>query len=190
MIDQPLVSYSLVCRAWSHVVDLFYRVYPTAGDRPTAVSVARSLSYHPERAKFILGFNPHHYSDILPNKRLEDPDIMDTEGPIVCSANPGIFRSEEHHKVDASLLSILEMVTEVQQAIAGESGSFQSKNDAADALIHFYLRLAKTCIRATHTTFRLHTLHSSLRLSGHTTINHHHLTSPHHHLTTHITSAK
>jgi len=54
----------MVQKSWARVRDLFYRIYYRSWESPlTSVSVARSLRYHPEKAKFIPGFSPFDFSD-------------------------------------------------------------------------------------------------------------------------------
>ena len=75
-----LLSYSMVQKSWAHVRDLFYSTYYRMGNRPTAVSVARSLRYHPEKAKLIPGFSPYHYSDADDNdwRSVDENDYLQT----------------------------------------------------------------------------------------------------------------
>ena len=75
-----LLSYSLVQKSWAHVRDLFYSLYSHRNNKPTAVSVARSLRYHPEKAKLIPGFSPSDYSDADDNdwRTVDENDYLET----------------------------------------------------------------------------------------------------------------
>lgn len=57
-----LLSLGLVCKSWSHVVDLFFRLHDCRNrDKAPAVAVARSLESRPERGRLIRYFNPGNY---------------------------------------------------------------------------------------------------------------------------------
>ncbi|KAG6855814.1 hypothetical protein H0H87_010666, partial [Tephrocybe sp. NHM501043] len=70
---RELLSYSLVCKGWKHVLGLFFQslhVQPS-DDKPDAIHVAHSLSYHPYRARLIHSFNPSDYRPHAPARRLQ-----------------------------------------------------------------------------------------------------------------------
>jgi hypothetical protein len=91
-----LFSYGLVCRSWSRVLNVFYSLYcHQTQDRPTAISVARSLAYRPENGKLITRLSPHDYRDV----KLEDTEIS----------------AGEDIRVSQALLHILESATNIRQ---------------------------------------------------------------------------
>lgn len=59
-----LLSIALVCKAWSHVVDLFFRLpRSNCSHKPSAPSVARSLTLTPERVRYVREFVPWSYRE-------------------------------------------------------------------------------------------------------------------------------
>ena len=93
-----LLSYSMVQKSWAHVRDLFYSLYCHRGNKPTAVSVARSLRYHPEKAKLIPRFSPYDYSDA------DDDDWRNVE-------------ENDYIRTSRALLDILELLTSMEEIV-------------------------------------------------------------------------
>ncbi|RDB23679.1 hypothetical protein Hypma_009156 [Hypsizygus marmoreus] len=60
---KSLLAYGLVCKAWVHVLDLFFGGLPARydGDMADATKVARSLERRPERAVLMRSFSPWDY---------------------------------------------------------------------------------------------------------------------------------
>lgn len=93
-----LLSYSMVQKSWAHVRDLFYSIYCHMGNKPTAVSVARSLHYYPEKAKLIPGFSPYHYFDA------DDEDWRNID-------------DNDYVQTSRALLAILELLTSMREIV-------------------------------------------------------------------------
>ena len=93
-----LLSYGTVCKAWVHVLDLFYTFYCGKPYPPMAISVAKSLQYKPENAKLIRRFSPCDYLDT-------DPDNVEV----------GDVNHDEYTRSCQALLDILELVTHIRE---------------------------------------------------------------------------
>ncbi|KAG6917050.1 hypothetical protein DXG01_004102 [Tephrocybe rancida] len=71
--QRELLSYGMVCKAWAHVLRIFFKslhVRPN-DDRPDAFHVAHSLNYHPHRARLIYSFSASDYRPYAPQKRVQ-----------------------------------------------------------------------------------------------------------------------
>lgn len=94
-----LMSYGTVCKSWAHILNIFFSHHDRMIEGPithlTAISVARSLHWKPERAKLMRTFITRNYSDTLTLKRTAG-DIKYLES---CQA----------------LIKIIELATSVEQ---------------------------------------------------------------------------
>jgi hypothetical protein len=92
-----LLSYGLVCQTWAQALNVFYSIYCGEKDKPSVVSVARSLSYNPENARLIPRFDPCDYRGV--------EDNLDSKG----------VPDDEFLRESQALLEILELTTNVQK---------------------------------------------------------------------------
>ncbi|KAF5383627.1 hypothetical protein D9615_003558 [Tricholomella constricta] len=115
-----LLSQGLVCKSWSHVLDLFFECFNGVRmqDKPHASVVARSLETRPERAALMRSFNPGHFKLLSSNSDQSAMEIwqafLEILGHAVSITEISMWRLDIHPSLVPQFLGLLGKLRQVE----------------------------------------------------------------------------
>ncbi|KAF8068000.1 hypothetical protein FPV67DRAFT_1168316 [Lyophyllum atratum] len=114
-----LWSMGLVCKSWSHVLDLFFFYLPefSGHNRASAISISRSLEANMARGKLISGFSHYNYTDFTNAEEgtyLQNSRAFMTILSLATSMTD-VFFSVTHPSLAADLIEVLSRLRKVKK---------------------------------------------------------------------------
>lgn len=123
-----LLRYGLVCKGWSHVLDLFFEKFDQHyEDRAYGRNVVRSLEARPERALLIRSFSPNDYAN---SESLDDADRWKVLVDIsrLATAIRDVSLSSPHPSALVPLVKNLANMREVRRCAVGANTMIRHSN--------------------------------------------------------------